>query len=312
MTATAAPDRAKERTRHLAGMALRLAAAALLSGMFALAKLAADRGAHLVEILFWRQGAALPVALVTAALARGPGLSILVTARPAAHLRRMVVGLSAMACNFAAMTLLPLAEATVIGLAVPIIAVVLARLLLGERAGPTLWVAALLGFAGVVLVAGPTASRFGAPGLVVALAGALLTAWVTILIRDLGRTERPLATVFWFSLGSMLPLGLLMLRHAQPHDAATLGLLAATAALGVAAQLALTGALRLAPVALVMPMDNSALLWSALLGLWLFGTVPAASSLAGAALIVAGVCLVAWSLRPRPPAAPPAVRVRPG
>src|SRR3546814_7978506 len=41
-----------------------------------------------------------------------------------------------------------------------------------------------------------------------ALAGAIMTALITIAVRDLGRTENATTIVFWFSLLSMLPLGI--------------------------------------------------------------------------------------------------------
>ena len=96
--------------RPVAGVLLRLVTALLLAVMFALVKLAAMRGVHIVETLFYRQcGSALcAIGLVAA----GPGLRSLHTRRVGAHVARMARGISAMALNFAAMIMLPLAEAT--------------------------------------------------------------------------------------------------------------------------------------------------------------------------------------------------------
>ena len=117
----------------LAAIALRLLTALLLAIMFALVKLASTRGVNVVESLFYRQcGSAFAA---TAFVAAGPGFQSLRTKRVWAHVGRMALGVSAMGTNFLAFILLPLAEATTIGFSVPIFAVVLAELMLGEPTG---------------------------------------------------------------------------------------------------------------------------------------------------------------------------------
>jgi drug/metabolite transporter (DMT)-like permease len=278
--------------RPLAGIALRLLTALLLAVMFALVKLAATRGVTVVESLFYRQcGSALcAIALV----AFGPGFSSLRTQRVGAHVGRMALGLSAMALNFVAFILLPLAEATTIGFSVPLFSVVLAALVLGEPTGKWRWGAVAAGFAGVLLIVQPGSGDVPLVGASVALAAALLTASVTIVIRRLGATEKASTTVFWFAVSSLVPLGLLMLRFARSHDGATWAILAALALVGGLAQLTLTGALRLAPVALVMPMDYTSLLWAVLLGSWLFVEVPTPWTWIGAPIIIASGLVIVW------------------
>jgi drug/metabolite transporter (DMT)-like permease len=139
----------------LAGIALRLLTALLLALMFALVKLASMRGVNVVESLFYRQCGSTfcATALVTA----GPGFRSLRTDRVWAHVGRMALGLVAMALNFIAFVLLPLAEATTIGFSVPIFAVVLAALVLGEPTGKWRWGAVAAGFIGVVVIVQPGA-----------------------------------------------------------------------------------------------------------------------------------------------------------
>src|SRR6187431_620211 len=139
--------------RPIAGVGLRLLTALLLAVMFALVKLASTRGVNLVETLFYRQcGSALcAVGLVAA----GPGFKSLHSKRVGAHVGRMALGVTAMALNFAAMIMLPLAEATVIGFSVPIFSTVLAALVLGEPTGKWRWGAVFVGFLGVLVVVQP-------------------------------------------------------------------------------------------------------------------------------------------------------------
>ena len=278
--------------RPLAGVALRLVTALLLAVMFALVKLASTRGVNVFESLFYRQcGSAL---CATGFVALGPGFQSLRTKRVRAHVGRMALGVGAMGLNFVAFILLPLAEATTIGFSVPIFAVILAAIVLDEPTGKWRWGAVAAGFAGVLLIVQPGRGDVPLLGAWVALAAALLTASVTIVIRKLGKTERAATTVFWFAVSSLVPLGLLMIHFAQSHDGETWAILAGIALAGGLAQLTLTGALRLAPVALVMPMDYTSLLWAVLLGLWIFGELPSPWTWIGAPIIIASGLVIVW------------------
>ena len=294
MTTRAGPrdtDRPAEQ-RPLAGIALRLLTALLLAIMFALVKLASTRGVNVIESLFYRQcGSAL---CATGLVAVGPGFASLRTQRVWAHVGRMALGLGAMGLNFLAFILLPLAEATTIGFSVPIFSVILAALVLDEPTGRWRWGAVATGFAGVLLIVQPGSGDVPLLGASVALVAALLTASVTIVIRRLGKTERAATTVFWFAVSSLVPLGMGMLLFGRSHDRSTWLILAGLALAGGLAQLTLTGALRLAPVALVMPMDYTSLLWALLLGSWIFGELPTSWIWIGAPIIIASGLVIVW------------------
>ena len=283
-------------TNMLGGIALRLAAMLGLSLMFVVVKLVAERGIHIAESLFWRQAFALPFVFVWA-LTHG-GIGILRTQRLAAHSRRAAMGLAGMTLNFGGMILLPMAEATTISLSVPIFAVIFAALLLGEPTGRARWSAVVIGFVGVLVVVQPgNGGAFGGShltGALIALGGAIMTALITIAVRDLGRTENTVSIVFWFSLLSLIPLGLALPFVWVPHSAADWGLLVLLGLSGAVVQMCLTGALRLAPVSVVIPMDYSSLLWAIAFGWWFFGTLPAASTWLGAPIIIASGLFIAW------------------
>ena len=284
-------DRPTEQ-RSVAGVSLRLLAALLLAIMFALVKLASTRGVNIVETLFYRQcGSALcAVGLVAA----GPGFRSLHTRRVGAHVGRMALGMVAMALNFLAMIMLPLAEATAIGFSVPIFSTVLAAIVLAEPTGKWRWGAVAAGFLGVLLIVQPGSGEVPLLGASVALVAALLTASVTVVIRQLGRTELASTTVFWFAASSLVPLGVMMIWFAGAHDPVTWALLAGLALAGGLAQLTLTGSLRLAPVALVMPMDYTSLVWAMLLGAWLFAEVPTPWIWVGAPIIILSGLVIVW------------------
>lgn len=283
---------------YLGGIALRLLAMLSLSLMFVLVKYIDRSGIHILESLFWRQALALPFLLFW--LWRFASFHTLRTQRIGSHARRTMMGLCGMACNFLAMILLPMAEATTINLSVPIFAVIFAALLLGERPGWQRWSAVALGFLGVVIVLDPGAAFAGGftgahgLGTAIAISGAVMTALISIAVRDLGRTESSATIVFYFSLLSMVPLGLALPFVYTPHSAEQWLMLMGLGLLGAVAQMSLTGSLRLAPVSVALPMDYSALLWAIALGWFFFGTIPAETTWIGAPVIVASGLFIAW------------------
>ena len=277
--------------RPLAAIGMRLAATLLLSAMFALAKVAQERGAGLIEILFLRQS--VMVLPVVAIAALGPGLASLTTKRPLAHLRRSAAGLSGMALNFATVGLLPLAEAQSIWFAIPLFTTLLASIWLGERVGPHRWGAVVIGFVGVLVVLQPGTSAIPLLGAATGLASAVMVSITAILVRQIGRTEGSLTTVFWFGIISSLALAVPFALLVRTHDATTWALLVAMGIVGSAGQIALTFSLRFAPVSVVAPVDYAALLWATAFGVLLFGDWPGTATWLGTPVVIAsGVYIV--------------------
>lgn len=279
-----APSPPTRTDQVLLGLGLRLLATALLATMTALVKYAETRGAALVETMFFRQAFAVPI--VVAWIAAGPGLRTIATRRIGAHIWRTVVGLTGMVFTFGTVLLLPLAEATTLQFTVPIFATILGALVLKEPTGWHRWGAVLAGFIGVIIVAQPGSGHFPLIGAVVGLTSALMVAIVSILLRQIGRTESASTTVFWFSLLSVPPLGLAYLFNFQPHDPLTFLLLIGIGLVGGLGQLALTASVRFAPVSAVVPMDYSSLVWGVLYGWLLFGALPGATTWIGAPIII--------------------------
>lgn len=146
---------------------------------------------------------------------------------------RGVIGTGALLCVFAALAQLPLAAATVLQYLQPTFTALLAWLLLREKVGPRILLAALLGWMAVVVLSNPTelagmlgplAALLGATatplpvaGVLLAIAGAVLSACAYVSVRALGRTEHPLVIVFYFPLvGLLLTAPLVMLQPVWP------------------------------------------------------------------------------------------------
>ena len=146
---------------------------------------------------------------------------------------RGVIGTGALLCVFAALAQLPLAPATVLQYLQPTFTAVLAWLVLRERIGMRMLLAALLGWLAVLALSnpqelmgllGPLGAWLGQRqqalpwgGVLLAIAGALLSACAYESVRALGRTEHPLVIVFYFPLvGLVLTLPLVALQPVWP------------------------------------------------------------------------------------------------
>jgi drug/metabolite transporter (DMT)-like permease len=278
--------------RILPAIALRLVSVVCLATMAALIKLAEIGGAHLSEILFFRQAVGVP--LVAAIIAAGPGLATIRTGQLSAHIVRAVVGLTSMTCLFTAVTLLPLAESTTLQFTIPIFATILGALVLKEPTGWHRWLAVITGFVGVIIVARPGTGHFAFWGTIAGISAGFLTAVVSILLRRIGRTESAFTTVFWFASLSMIPLSIAYAFDHRDHPLHIWLLLIGVGVAGNLGQIALTSALKLGPVSIVVPMDYSTLIWATLFGWLLFGALPSVTTWIGAPVIIGSGLYIVW------------------
>jgi drug/metabolite transporter (DMT)-like permease len=271
--------------RRLLGIALRIGAASCFGCMGGMIKLGYQVGAGTTELAFYRFLFGLVPLL--AWIGSTGNRDVWRTQRPAAHVWRAILGLTTMVLTFSALSYLPLAEATTIAFAAPLFAVILSAVALKEQVGRHRWTAVALGLLGVLLVMQPHGARFPPLGLALAITGALGVGAVTITLRQIGRTEGTQTIVLWFTCLSLLGVGLFMPFYAHAHDQRTWLIFLVIGGFGGVGQLLMTGSLRYAPVSAVVPFDYVQLLWAVLLGWLLFGDRPAATTWAGAAVIVA-------------------------
>lgn len=187
---------------------------------------------------------------------------------------------------------MPLATITVIGQSSPIAMTLLAVLLGLERVGWRRWAAIVVGFLGVVVVIRPGAAPFD-----VYTALALICA-LLVCVRDL-LTRRISAAVpsVVIALSATVAVGTFGIAWGiagalagspwQPLAAREVIILACAGVLVTIGNYANVLAYRRADVAVVMPFRYSVILWAIVLGYLVFGELPDATALVGAALIVA-------------------------
>lgn len=275
----------RPRQNRFLGIGLRIGATTSFAFMAAAIKLGHEAGIPTVELAFYRFAFGLPPLVLLILWSRN--LGVWRTERPLAHIWRATLGLTTMLLAFSALAYLPLAESTTISFAAPLFAVMLSALLLKDKVGRHRWSAVILGFIGVLLVMRPTGEALPAIGLGLAVAAAFGVAFVTITIRQIGRTEGTQTTVLWFSLLSMLVLIGPTIAYGGGHTGREWLLLFALGTFGGLGQLLLTSSLRYASVSAVVPFDYTQLLWAVLLGWLLFADRPPATTWLGATVIVA-------------------------
>jgi drug/metabolite transporter (DMT)-like permease len=250
-------------------------------------------------MMFYRSFLGIPVVLVWVAKRRD--WMSLTTRRPIVHITRSATGIFSMFCVFQALSLLPLGEATTINFTSPLFATLLSAMLLGERVGPRRWAAAMIGFAGVVVVMRPGAGDAAVPPLGVAfgLVAALAAASVTVGLRHLRDSEHVAAIVFWFLTGSSL-VGLVLMGLFGTHaDMKAVVLMCLAGVVGGLAQILMTASLHDAPISVLGPFDYLQLICAVILGWLLLATEPTVNTLAGAALIASSGIYTAWRERLR-------------
>jgi drug/metabolite transporter (DMT)-like permease len=271
-------------------IALRVGAMAMLSTMFMLVKVAGEAGVSLPELVFWRQAMSLPI--IGAALLLTGRLRLLATRRMGSHAMRATSGTAGLCCNIGAATLLPLPVATTLGFTTPLFAVLITAGVLREKVGKWRWIAVMLGFVGVLVITRPGEVPVPALGLAAGLGAGIIVAIVSFQIRDLARTEEPIACVFWFAFYGSLFSAILLPFYARPHGLHEWLLLAAIGLSGTLAQFLITAALRFGQVATVVVMDYTALIWSTLYGWAIWDNLPAYTTWLGAPVIVAAGLII--------------------
>src|SRR5689334_231216 len=251
------------------------------------------------EVVFFRAVFAL-VPLVLFSLGTVGLAQMVRTDRPWLHLIRSAVGSSGMFLNFAALKLLPLADITAFGFVQPIFAVVLAALVLKEVIGPYRGTAVVVGFAGVLLMIQPhggllvMAAHGLSAGAGLALTGALASAFVVIYIRQMSATEKSETIVFYFMAFCAVVGALTLIWWRVPLSLNNALWLIMAGIFGGIGQIAMTFSYRYAEPSLLAPFDYTSMIWAVSFGFFVFGEVPTAAVLGGAAIVTAAGAFIAF------------------
>ncbi len=286
---TTPPPRRLEPGRAVLFMA---AATALFAGTTLLAKAlgtdALGPPLHPFQVSFGRFLFAWVAILMVAAVLRPP------MGRPALglHLGRTLCGWGGATLMFAAAARMPLTDATALSFLSPVLTMLLAIPLLGERVGPWRWGAVAIALVGAMILLRPGPGTFQIAGLL-ALGAALALGLEAILIKRLTNREAPVPVlVINNGMGVAIALGPALAVWLAPTPAQWLALVGVGVVM-VAGQLLFLLAVGRADASFVAPLFYLTLVYATVYDLAVFGVLPDAVSLVGAVVLVSGALLLA-------------------
>ena len=188
-----------------------------------------------------------------------------------------------------------LADSYAVASVSPLLMTLLAIPMLGERVGWRRWASTLAGFAGAMFMLRPGGDlwRWETALLLAATAAMAVT---RIWTRTLSRTDTPVAIALCLLLAH-IPVGLLLLNvpamwppGGPPPLVPGWGTVAALLVFGAANGLAhvlFARAFALAPIGVIAPFEYSPLIWGTIIGYLVWAELPAWTTLAGAAVVIA-------------------------
>jgi drug/metabolite transporter (DMT)-like permease len=255
-----------------------------------------------VPLIVWARYA-VHLIFMLVGIAPGMGREIVVTKHPwLMTFRGLLLASSSLLVVFAFRTL-PLAETTALVFSTPLIVVLIAGPLLGEKVRLQGWLATIAGFGGVLLIARPGGSTFGI-GVVYALGCALCYAGYQILTRKLSVTEPSMRQLFYTALVGTIAMSCFV-PASWTGEVPTPGqglIIASLGFFGGIGHFLLIRAFRETMASALSPLLYVQLIWATLLGWIFFGHLADPLTTVGM-LIIGGSSLglaLRWPVRAKP------------
>jgi drug/metabolite transporter (DMT)-like permease len=193
---------------------------------------------------------------------------------------------------FIALPHVSMADMTAIGFTSPIFVMIGAVVFLGEKITRARWVAAAIGFLGVIVIVGPAGGGNLHYDLMMLLSSPLFAASF-LITKALSRRDKAEVIVVWQSITvTLFSLPLAVLHWTWP-SAWQWGAFLICGALGSAGHYCMTRAFRTADISATQPIKFLDLLWTSIAGFLVFGDVPGPWTIAGAAVIFASTSWLA-------------------
>lgn len=248
-----------------------------------------------ISALTWRAVIALPVVALAYFLTR--------KARPSRiamryHLIRGTLMLPMSFTFFWGLQYVPMAQAIALAFVAPLIALVLAGPLLGERIGRKIVAGSLLAFVGVLTIFfGQAQADLGHDALLGSfsiLFSATLYAFNILLMRQQSQSAGPLEIAYHYFVIAVIGFGIVAIINGWPPfpREELLALVLATI-LSIIGMLGLAWAYARAGAAYLSTSEYSGFIWAAVFGWLIFAEIPSPFTVIGAVLIIAGCWMAA-------------------
>jgi len=189
--------------------------------------------------------------------------------------------------NFWALQFLQLTITASIFFTVPILVALMSAPLLGEKLDARRWAAILVGFAGVLVIVRPGSAAFH-PAMLLSMVNAVIYAAFNLMTRKLAAYDSPETIQFLPAVVASVVLAPFALAAWQsPQGWLEWTLLCLMGVFGGTGHYLLAVAHRYAPASTLAPFLYQQILYMALFGYLVFGSVPDAAVWAGAAIVIA-------------------------
>ena len=228
----------------------------------------------LLPILFWRGRTVFNTSSIRLQVVRGG------------------IGGLGMLCVFTGLSMISLAEVTVLLFTVPIFATLLSIVFLSEKVGVRRWTAIFVGFLGILIIARPQGSV--STGHLFILCAALSWSTSILIAKKLTEKDTVISITFWQAMGCVPLAFIASLFVWELPSFVQLGALLGIAALGTVGHAMLYAALKVGQVSVILPLDYIRIIWSAGLGFILFGQLPTLHLYAGSLLIIASTAFLSY------------------
>ncbi len=201
---------------------------------------------------------------------------------------RSVSGAGSQLLYFVSLRTLTLLDASLLANASPLFIPIVVWVWLRKPVQRVVWASLAVGLVGVVLVIRPGPAMFRNPAALLGLGAGALSAVGLVTTNKLAETDPPiriLAYNFGVSTALLLPAVLWRWQRVSGRDLLLLVLLGMCFA---GTQWLLIAAYRFASATELSPFNYSVVVFSGMLGWWVFGSVPAVSAVVGTVLICVG------------------------
>lgn len=223
----------------------------------------------LLPVVLWRHGA-------SALLLRNPWLQLI----------RGGFLLGSTILFFAAIAVMPIADALALVFVAPLVVTALSPVFLGERVGLRRWTAVSVGFVGVLVIVRPGLNAFH-PGMLLALGAGTVYAFYSLATRKLSGSAPPLVTLVYTALLGAVVMSAVAPAVWAPPGTRDLLWMVLMGALAAGGHFLVIKSFEHAEASLLAPLGYSEIVMATLVGYLAFGDFPDAWTWAGIAIVIA-------------------------
>lgn len=216
---------------------------------------------------------------------------------PLRNVMRISCNAIALTGNFAALALLPLALVNALGFTRPLVSMLLAAAMLGERVSRIRWLGAVIAFAGVLIMMAPDTFALNL-GLVAVLLSIVFGALATIQTRMLHHENTTVMMVF-YTLGLTVLTAIPAFLVWQPVESADWLPLLGIGLLAQLGQFCFLRAYQIASASMLAPFGYLSIVFATASGYFFFDEVPDVRTLIGIVVIIGTLQAVAMLDRRR-------------